>query len=242
MFYFIIVVTNDKNLLIKTSAQIIPNNTLLAADALGKIINPALNSQVSSADIKNFNILDNSNKTFPWANKLLGNLTLTIPIPGFNLTSIVNMLTQNGTNIPARIINLTLNQRVDVSGFDMNGNITIQYPPQLPIITINTGYISTSIDIDSSLLLTANLPNGINFTAGQPSTSIVASALLNKDNDLPSKIANLVNGVLSENDLPMPILGISNVILGTSQQVNFVTFSKVVVPINLGTLKPALKV
>src|SRR5947199_8558092 len=125
MFYFIIVVTNDKNLLIKTSAQIIPNNTLLAADALGKIINPALNSQISSADIKNFNILDNNNnKTFPWANKLLGNLTITIPIPGFNLTSIINTLTQNGTNIPAQIINLALNQRVDVSGFDVNGNIT----------------------------------------------------------------------------------------------------------------------
>lgn len=237
--------TNDKNLLIKTSAQIIPNNTLLAADALGKIINPALNSQISSADIKNFNILDNSNninKTFPWVKKLLGNISLTIPIPGFNLTAIINMLTQNGTHIPVQIIDLALNQRTDVSGFDINGNVTIQYPPQLPIITINTGYVSTSIDIDGSLLLNTNLPNGISYTAGQSSTSIVVSALLNKNNDLPSKIADLVNGVLSENDLPMPILGVSNVILGTSQQANFVTFSKIIVPINLGTLKPALKV
>ncbi|CAJ0836225.1 10865_t:CDS:2, partial [Entrophospora sp. SA101] len=234
--------TNDDNLLIKTTAQIIPNNTLLAADALGKIVNPALNSQISSADVKNFNILDNSNKTFSWADQLLGNLTLTIPIPGFNLTSIVNMLTQNGTNIPAQIINLALNQRTDISGFDINGNVTIQYPPQLPIIAINTGYISTTVDIDSSLLLTANLPNGISYTTDQPSTSIVASALLDKNNiELPLKIADLVNGVLSENDLPMPILGVSNVILGTSQQVNFVTFSKVIVPINLSTLKPALK-
>ncbi|RIA99242.1 hypothetical protein C1645_747693 [Glomus cerebriforme] len=234
--------TNNETLNIKTTATIFPNNTFEAADALASIVNPSLYGNISSADIKNISFLNETGGTFPWVNELLGGLSLNIPIPGFNTTAIINMLTQNGTSIPAEMLGMRLTQRSDVAGFNVNGTVAIKYPPSLPIITINTGYVETTVYTDDVLLATAILPNGIYYTAGESSTNIVASAILNKDDRLKSIIAEMIIGVLgTEDNIQMPIFGVSGIKLGISEAQNFVTFSKVLVPINLATLKPAMK-
>src|SRR3954453_23199288 len=133
-------------------------------------------------------------------------------------------------------------QRSDVAGFDVNGTIAIKYPPSLPVITINTGYIETTVSVTDVLLVCATLPNGIEYTAGENSTNIVASAILNKDVRLKSIISELIIGVLStKEDIEMPIVGISGIKLGESEAQSFVTFNNIVVPINFATLKPAMK-
>ncbi|CAB4476369.1 unnamed protein product [Rhizophagus irregularis] len=234
--------TNNETLNIVTSVTIFPNNTFEAAGALASIVNPSLSGNISSADIKNFSIFNETGGTFPWANDLFGGLSLNIPIPGFNTTTIINMLTQNGTSIPAEMLGMRLTQRSDVAGFNVNGTVAIKYPPFLPIITIGTGYLESTIFTDDVLLATAKLPNGIFYTAGENSTNIVASAILNKDDRLKSIISQLVMSVLeTEDNVKMPIIGISGLKMGASETLSFVTFSQILVPINLATLKPAMK-
>jgi hypothetical protein len=234
--------TNNETLNIETTATIFPNNTFEAASALASIVNPSLFGNISSADIKNFSILNETGGTFPWVNELFGSLSLNIPIPGFNTTTIINLLTQNGTSIPAEMLGMRLTQRSDVAGFNVNGTVAIKYPPFLPIITIGTGYVESTIYTDDVLLATAKLPNGLSYTAGENSTNIVASAILNKDDRLKSIISQLVMSVLeTEDNVKMPIIGISGLKLGISEALNFVTFSQILVPVNLATLKPAMK-
>ncbi|CAG8607500.1 11585_t:CDS:2, partial [Funneliformis caledonium] len=234
--------TNDETLRVQTTTTLTPNNTLEAADALASIVNPSLLGNISSADIKNFEILKETGETFPWVDRLLGKRFLNIPIPGFNTTAIINKITQNGKNVPAKIIEMNVTQRSDVAGFDVNGTFAIEYPPSLPIITISIGYVKTSIYIDDKLLTTVKLSNGIEYTAGENSSNIVASAIFNKDERLKSTIADLVIGVLSmKDDIEMQFISLSGIKLGSSEVQNFVTFSKVVVPINLATLRSAIK-
>ncbi|CAI2168549.1 9111_t:CDS:2, partial [Funneliformis geosporum] len=228
--------TNGETLKVQITVTITPNNTLEAADALASIVNPSLFGNISSADIKNFEILKETGETFPWVDRLLDRSSLNIPIPGFNTTSIINMMTQNGTNLPAKIIEMEVMQRSDVAGFDINGIVAIEYPPIFPIITISIGYVDASIFIDDKLLTTAKLPNGIEYAAGENATNIVASTMFNKDDRLKSTIADLVISMKE-----MHIISLSGVKLGSSEVQNFVTFSKVVVPIDLSTLRSTIK-
>ncbi|KAJ3063439.1 hypothetical protein HK102_008469, partial [Quaeritorhiza haematococci] len=215
----VVLITTENALNIATSVTVYPVNTNEAADALAGAINPILATQPteSTIDIKKIGILKPNStttnltqngtitftpgSTFTWSDRLLKDATVTFPLPTICLDCIMTQVTSNGTSIPLGIPNLAVTQLSDTPGFGIQGSINVFYPQGFPAVMLNVGYMGVQVSVDEQVLLTAEMPNGIEFLPvrtrgvglGPSETEVDVRAVLPpNDGALAPKVQSLV--------------------------------------------------
>ncbi|KAJ3258576.1 hypothetical protein HK103_003536 [Boothiomyces macroporosus] len=239
---------DERGVMLKTNASIIPVNTDQAATDLAKMVNPIIsrNPTNSTVGIKDLLFALPGQAPFKWSQSLFGQRILNIGIPPVNMESLLLSISSpamgTALNRIVQVANGTLDiaQLNDRPGFGASGNLKISYSKNLPAISVNVGYFNLFGTVESSNLVQLTLPNGIDFKPSTSGTTINAAAVIQRGDVLESKIQNLADALLMDGSLPS-YFGLTGLVFGDSLKSNIVTFSKVILDFNTTTLQTAVR-
>jgi hypothetical protein len=190
-----------------------------------------------------------SNMTFKWLDKLFSssgqspaNLNINIPADLITTSSVIDLITVNGTSMPFAIPSLSISPLKQQPGFSAEGLINLHIPEGLPRVAMDLGYFSSKVQINSVPLLKAESSTGIHVSTypnASPSRLDASIILSPKSPALTSALQSFVDSVtryangntdnftLPLNDSLSP-LEITGLIFGPSSSNSIISFSKIV--------------
>jgi hypothetical protein len=237
----------NRGLMVNTGFSIVPENTEAAADGLAKAINPILsaNPSTSSIGIKDFLFAPVGGQPFKWCRELFAERVLTISLPAIDKVALVDTFANPSTSNAAKKVSALVNGPINVAqltdrpGFGANGNIQITFNETLPEVRVDLGFFNVDTTVESVRFASLEMPAGLKFFPQTGGTAINAAVVLNRDEQLGEKIQKLADSLLGNSEVPSHF-GITNLRLGLSPSNQLVTFSKIAVDLDTGSIKKLL--
>jgi hypothetical protein len=241
------IIRTSNAIIMNTSVTIIPINTEEAANSLAASLNPVLgaNSIPSSVGLKDFAFISQEKHSFKWCVDLFGAQILKFAVPAICKECLLDSFPgQVVSTIPVtslvKINSMDVSQLSSQAGFGAKGIVEVKYPSQYPAISIDIGYFNLGTTIESSDLVSLQLPNGIKFFPKSDGTAIDARMIISKDAQIPSKVQSLADVLINDQDAGSSYAGINKFAFGLSASSQIVTFSKLNIDMNTKTIKSLL--
>ena len=228
--------TSNEFTKLKTEVKIIPVNTWEAADSLSGAINPLIslkpsNSSVGIGDIK-FKIDEH---VLRWSESLIKSEKVDVPLSAICIECLIRgstEMTASNYALP-RPKGLDISQLVDVSGFSISAMIDAPKADGLQV-EVNLGYFGMSVELQRKEVILFDLPSGIHLSPDKSEVSIKSRLLLSHEPLLASNLQAMLNSIQTGDQ--SSILGVSGILLGNSEQNSLITFSKLIVEIDVKEL------
>lgn len=161
-----------------------------------------------------------------------------IPENIITLDTVINIVTLDKTTIPLTVTDLAMNQLEQDPGFQVLGDIFVDYPQGIPKVSLNVGHVSMNPVIEDGVIAVVELPNGLVFTE-KSNTKLDALMVLSDNDNFAQDVQAVVDSIFS--DGASSVVGVTGLKFGPSKDSSFVTFSKIAINIDTGSLLPLLK-
>jgi hypothetical protein len=227
----IVIETTKDAIKLTTELMIIPVNSEEAADSLAAAINPivSLNPSNSSVRVGDFKF-SVDNHVLKWSETLMKSEKINIPLKEICISCLVSeKASASSDKYLLQPKGISISQLIEDSGFEISALMDTPKSNKVRF-GVNLGYFGLSIRLQRKEFITFDLPSGIYASASKSQMDLKSRLILSHEPSLATNLLATINAVRFGDQ--SAIIGITDILVGKSEKVSFLTFSRIVIEVD----------
>jgi hypothetical protein len=237
----IAITSNEEGMTLGTGLHIQAINTNVAAVSLAESVNPILSSsnpQASKLTVGNLVFKTSDGQVLGWSKRLLHEQSVPVPLTPICVACALapsDSANQTPAKQPAAIsaTDIKLAQLSTDSGFSLSTKLS---HAQLPLsMSLALGYIGFHVDLAHKPFISFDVPGGLSVKSDAGVVDLQTRLVVARDETVAERVESLVAAVIGGSG--STTIGLTDFVIGNSEQQKVVTFSKIVVEVDSETVR-----
>lgn len=240
----VVVTSNEDGMTLNTGLHLNAVNTDEAAASLAGSVNPILsvaNPAESKLTVGKVMFKTTDGQVLGWSQRLLHDQSVTVPLSPICLSCALSSKQKSATpkkDLGVSVSDIKLAQLTTDSGFSLSTRLSHSTLP-LPL-SLALGYIGLKVDVSRKPFISIDLPNGINVHSEPGTVDLSTRLIVSHEETVSQRIQSLISTLTTTTTESDSTVGVTGFVIGQSEGLEVVTFSKIVAEVSAGALRGAV--